>query len=49
MKHYLCISAIPNKKMYLCIALTLVVLVFDQKDRLDLTKEVEEWDTSDFT
>ena len=34
--------------MYLCIGLTLVDIDFDQKDWLDLVKEVEEWDTSDF-
>ena len=34
--------------MYLCIGLTLVDIDFDQKDWLDLVKEVEEWDTRDF-
>ena len=34
--------------MYQCIGLTLVGIAFDQKGGLDLAKEVEEWDASDF-
>ena len=34
--------------MYLCFCLTLVDIDFEQKGWLDLAKEVEEWDTSDF-
>ena len=48
MKHYLSISARPNQKTYLCIGLTLVDIDFNQ-NRLNLAKEVEEWDTNTLT